>query len=191
MKVATIYSSDIVSSSELQRKGGLTNAQLIILSNCEESTISLARDGMTAWPENCNIISNIYHRKEWLCLTPPMNNPNAIPNSPMPPILKRVSAGAQRLPGLSRFENPSTKRTIIINIVETMPIIEAYDSRDSGRNTVGINLCKRRSVGWTWCTKFKVHIRSPQSLYVLTEYDGSIACKESAYNVTRMTLHGL
>lgn len=76
-----------------------------------------------------------------------MNNPNAIPNSPMPPGLKWVSAGAQRLPGLSRFEKPSTKRTTIISIVETTPMIEAYESRDSGRNTVGINLCKTRSVG--------------------------------------------
>ena len=69
-----------------------------------------------------------------------MNNPNAIPNSPMPPRLKCVSAGAQRLPGLSRFENPSTKMTTIINIVETTLMIEAYESRDRGRNTVGINL---------------------------------------------------
>lgn len=69
-----------------------------------------------------------------------MSNPNAIPNSPMPPTLNWVSAGAQRLPGLSRFEKPSTKMTTIINIVEMMPIIEAYERRESGRNTVGINL---------------------------------------------------
>jgi hypothetical protein len=116
---------------------------LIILSNCWGSTISLAREGITACPENyeqdvCETIIS-QKRGEIFC-TPAMNSPNATPISTQLPVPSCVSAGLHRLPGPSRFERPSTNITPTIHKIETMPSIEAYERRESGRKTVGINL---------------------------------------------------
>ena len=58
-------------------------------------------------------------------------------------MLKEVSAGLHRLPGASNFENPSTKITATIKIVETMPIREAYERKDSGKKAAGVRLEKK------------------------------------------------
>ena len=72
--------------------------------------------------------------------TPAMNKPKATPSSPQLPIPSWVSAGLQRLPGLSRFEKPSMNTTAMIVRVDTMPSMEVYERSESGKNTVGINL---------------------------------------------------
>lgn len=52
---------------------------------------------------------------------PAINKPKAMPKLPKLPIPTDVSAGLQKLPGLSGFEKPSKKMTAIINSVEMMP----------------------------------------------------------------------
>lgn len=69
-----------------------------------------------------------------------MKSPKARPNSFEFPVPRLVSAGLQKLPGASRFVNPSMRTTNIIKTVDIIPRIEVYDSKDSGRNTIGINL---------------------------------------------------
>ena len=73
-------------------------------------------------------------------LTPAMNNPNDMPSSPRSWTFQFVSAGLQRLPGLSNFENPSIKTTITMSKVEMTPSIEVYDNKDNGIRVVGIML---------------------------------------------------
>jgi hypothetical protein len=69
-----------------------------------------------------------------------MNKPNAMPKWPQFSTPSDVSAGLHKLPGASCFVKPSIKTTTIINNVEMMPSIDAYERRDNGRKTVGINL---------------------------------------------------
>jgi hypothetical protein len=69
-----------------------------------------------------------------------MNKPNAMPRCLALSTPNAVSAGLQRLPGPSSFENPSTKTTMMIRSVEMIPSMDVYERRDKGRNTVGIKL---------------------------------------------------
>lgn len=73
------------------------------------------------------------------------------------------------------------KMTEMISRVDMMPIIDAYESSDSGRNTVGINLdAIRRSMFTKDGLRKYTHMTSPKSLYVFAEYADTIECKESA-----------
>jgi hypothetical protein len=83
--------------------------------------MSLAIEGITAWPEN-----------------PAMNNPNAIPSSFTFVTANSVGAGLNKLPGASFLEKPSIKMTNTIDMVEMIPNIEVYESSERGRKTVGI-----------------------------------------------------
>jgi len=75
----------------------------------------------------------------WI-LTPAMNNPKATPKCVKFATPTLVSAGIHRLPGASFFVNPSTMMTNTRRTVDTIPRIDVYDSRDKGRNTVGMSL---------------------------------------------------
>ena len=77
-------------------------------------------------------------------LTPAINNPNDTPSSPRFLYEKLVSAGLQRLPGLSNVEKPSIKMTATMSRVERIPMIDAYDNQDRGMNMVGTMLCARK-----------------------------------------------
>lgn len=57
--------------------------------------------------------------------TPAINSPNATPSSGKLPMLKLVSAGLQRLPGVSVLDKPSNNSTPIIKSVDKIPIIDA------------------------------------------------------------------
>ena len=107
------------------RRFCITNAQLIIWSKSSGLIMSLANEGITAWPENYRAIfvtcgpwaSRFKH-------TPAMNNPKATPNLAGLLTPNDVSAGLQRLPGDSRFENPSMRITAMMRSVEMMPSID-------------------------------------------------------------------
>jgi hypothetical protein len=68
--------------------------------------------------------------------------------------------------------------------------MDTYERRESGKNTVGINLVvlvKKGKEGEADGNN-ETHMISPHNLYTLAEYVGKTPCKESAYNVTRTTL---
>lgn len=69
-----------------------------------------------------------------------MKSPNETPNFPRSVALKLVSAGLQRLPGLSVFEKPSKRMTATIKSVDMRPKMDAYDKTDKGIRAVGIKL---------------------------------------------------
>jgi hypothetical protein len=102
----------------------LTNARLIMWSNWLGSTMSLAREGMTACPENWKhfrIVNNCWKEIR----TPAINKPNARPSLGTPWMPRSVEQGLQRLPGAFLFENPSNKITKIRRTVDMIPNIEA------------------------------------------------------------------
>lgn len=72
--------------------------------------------------------------------TPAMNNPKATPTFLGSETYRTVSAGCQRLPGVSSLENPSIIMQHTIRIVEIIPKTEAYAKTERGKNIVGIKL---------------------------------------------------
>lgn len=118
-----------------------------------------------------------------------MNNPKAIPRFCQLSMPKDVGAGLQRLPGASFFHVPSIRITTTIVKVDRIPKTDVYERRDSGKNTVGINLhdnWKLSELNGKRCRE--THKNRPHTLYVLDEYCGKIECSESPYKVTRITL---
>ncbi len=121
--------------------------------------------------------------------TPAMNKPNVIPNLFILATPMLVSAGLQKLPGASLLDIPSKKTTAINRIIEKIPMIEVYESKERGRNTVGIILFPHSKIRLGDYVRMQfTYNNNPQTLYVSTEYCGKIACRESAYKVTRITL---
>lgn len=103
--------------------------------------MSRASEGITACPENYANMSDML--LQIVCQkipTPAMNKPKATPRPPQLSIPNWVSAGLHKLPGPSVLEKPSMKITAMIDSVEIMPIMLAYERRDRGMKTVGIKL---------------------------------------------------
>lgn len=72
-----------------------------------------------------------------------MKRPNAMPSSWKLSTPRLVSAGLHRLPGLSNLVKPSKRMMAMIAMREKMPVMEAYESTDSGISTAGMSLCDK------------------------------------------------